>query len=251
MRILGNIHSIETCGTVDGPGIRFVLFMQGCPMRCLYCHNPDSWIQQNAQKIMTVEEVLTQYESVKEFCKGGITVTGGEPLMQTDFLTDLFKNAKLKNIHTALDTSGVLFNPDNTKKIDELLTFTDLVLLDIKHIDSEEHKKLTGHGNDNILAFAKYLSDINKPVWIRHVVVPSINDKEEYLEKLGQFLAELKNIKALDVLPYHNMAIPKYEQLGIEYKLKDILPLTKDDAIKARNVIIKSIQKQRILRGIS
>ena len=251
MRILGNIHSIETCGTVDGPGIRFVLFMQGCPMRCLYCHNPDSWIQQNAQKIMTVEEVLTQYESVKEFCKGGITVTGGEPLMQTDFLTDLFKNAKLKNIHTALDTSGVLFNPGNTKKIDELLTFTDLVLLDIKHIDSEEHKKLTGHGNDNILAFAKYLSDINKPVWIRHVVVPSINDKEEYLEKLGQFLAELKNIKALDVLPYHNMAIPKYEQLGIEYKLKDILPLTKDDAIKARNVIIKSIQKQRILRGIS
>ena len=242
---LGNIHSIETCGTVDGPGIRFVLFMQGCPMRCLYCHNPDSWIQKNAQKIMTVEEVLTQYESVKEFCKGGITVTGGEPLMQTDFLTDLFKNAKLKNIHTALDTSGVLFNPDNTKKIDELLSFTDLVLLDIKHIDSEEHKKLTGHGNDNILAFAKYLSDINKPVWIRHVVVPSINDKEEYLEKLGQFLAELKNIKALDVLPYHNMAIPKYEQLGIEYKLKDILPLTKDEAIKARNVLIKSIQKQR------
>lgn len=251
MRILGNIHSIETCGTVDGPGIRFVLFMQGCPMRCLYCHNPDSWIQKNAQKIMTVEEVLTQYESVKEFCKGGITVTGGEPLMQTDFLTDLFKNAKLKNIHTALDTSGVLFNPDNTNKIDELLSFTDLVLLDIKHIESEEHKKLTGHGNDNILAFAKYLSDINKPVWIRHVIVPSINDKEEYLEKLGQFLAELKNIKALDVLPYHNMAIPKYEQLGIEYKLKDILPLTKDDAIKARNVIIKSIQKQRILRGIS
>ena len=234
MGILGNIHSIETCGTVDGPGIRFVLFMQGCPMRCLYCHNPDSWIQKNAQKIMTVEEVLTQYESVKEFCKGGITVTGGEPLMQTDFLTDLFKNAKLKNIHTALDTSGVLFNPDNTNKIDELLSVTDLVLLDIKHIDSEEHKKLTGHGNDNILAFAKYLSDINNPVWIRHVVVPSINDNEEYLEKLGQFLAELKNIKALDVLPYHNMAIPKYEQLGIEYKLKDILPLTKDEAIKAR-----------------
>ena len=243
--MIGYIHSIETFGTVDGPGVRYVVFMQGCPMRCLYCHNPDSWIQKNAQKIMTVEEVLTQYESVKEFCKGGITVTGGEPLMQTDFLTDLFKNAKLKNIHTALDTSGVLFNPDNTKKIDELLSFTDLVLLDIKHIDSEEHKKLTGHGNDNILAFAKYLSDINKPVWIRHVVVPSINGKEEYLEKLGQFLAELKNIKALDVLPYHNMAIPKYEQLGIEYKLKDILPLTKDEAIKARNVIIKSIQKQR------
>ncbi|MDD6084483.1 MAG: radical SAM protein, partial [Oscillospiraceae bacterium] len=163
----GYVHSIETFGTVDGPGTRFVVFFQGCPMRCLYCHNPDSWIQKNAQKIMTVEEVLTQYESVKEFCKGGITVTGGEPLMQTDFLTDLFKNAKLKNIHTALDTSGVLFNRKNNKKIDELLKYTDLVLLDIKHIDDIEHKKLTGISNMNILDFAKYLSEKDMPVWLR------------------------------------------------------------------------------------
>lgn len=240
--VLGNIHSIETCGTVDGPGIRFVIFMQGCPMRCLYCHNPDSW-NLNLNKQFYAQQLLVQYESVKEFCKGGITVTGGEPLLQLEFVTDLFRKAKGKNINTALDTSGVLFNPENTLLFDELLKYTDLVLLDIKHIDNDEHIKLTSHPNKNILAFARYLSNINKPMWIRHVVVPRVNDKPEYLSKLGEFMGTLNNIKALDVLPYHDMAIPKYKNLGIEYKLEGIPPLSQEDAIKARNIIISSYRR--------
>lgn len=243
--ILGNIHSVETCGTVDGPGIRFVVFTQGCPMRCLYCHNPDTWEPVGNNKQMSVDSILKQYESVKEFCKGGITVTGGEPLMQTDFVTELFRASKERGIHTALDTSGVLFNPENTDKIDALLQYTDLVLLDIKHIIDEEHVKLTKHSNKNILAFAKYLSDKNKPVWMRHVVVPGVNDKEEYFTKIGEFMGCLNNVKALDVLPYHDMAIPKYENLGIEYPLKGVPPLSKEDAIKARNTIIEAYKKAK------
>ncbi len=241
--IYGNIHSIESCGTVDGPGIRFVVFTQGCPMRCLYCHNPDSWVVSENKK-MSVDEILEKYDGVKEFVQsGGITVTGGEPLLQIDFVTELFKSAKDKNIHTALDTSGVLFNKENTAKIDELLKFTDLVLLDIKHIDDEEHKKLTGHSNRNILDFARYLSEIQKPVWIRHVVVPGITYNEKYLKELGRFLKTLKNVQALDVLPYHDMAIPKYENLGINYPLKDTKPLTKQEAINARDIIIGEMKK--------
>ena len=204
--ILGKIHSIETCGTVDGPGIRFVVFMQGCPLRCLYCHNPDSWAY-NTDNLMSVEQILSQYDSVKEFCKGGITITGGEPLVQIDFVIELFREAQQKGIHTALDTSGFLFNRNYTSKIDELLKYTSLVMLDIKHIDNDEHKKLTKRTNEPILDFAKYLSEKSIPVWIRHVVVPHITDNEIYLTRLGEFLAQLKNIKALDVLPYHDMAI--------------------------------------------
>ncbi len=239
--IYGNIHSIESCGTVDGPGIRFVIFLQGCPMRCQYCHNPDTWSVFENKKI-SVDEIFSQYEGVKEFCKGGITVTGGEPLLQIEFVTEIFKEAKKRNVHTALDTSGVMYNSENLHKISELLKYTDLVLLDIKHIDDEEHKKLTGHSNKNILGFAKYLSDNNIPVWIRHVVVPEITFNEKYLRELGKFLSELKNIKALDVLPYHNMAIPKYEKLGIEYPLKGVSPLTKEQAIQARDIILKEMK---------
>lgn len=237
----GNIHSIESMGTVDGPGIRFVVFFQGCPMRCLYCHNPDSWSNEENQLISS-DEIIKQYESVKEFCKGGITATGGEPMLQIDFLTELFKKAKEKNIHTCLDTSGILFNIDNTKKTDELLEYTDLILLDIKHIDEAEHKKLTGHSNKNVLDFAIYLSEKNVPIWVRHVVVPDITYNEKYLKGLGKFIAKLKNIKALDVLPYHNMAIHKYEELNIEYKLKNTRPLEKQEAIDARNIILKAMK---------
>ena len=243
--IIGNIHSIETCGTVDGPGIRFVVFVQGCPMRCKYCHNPDSWTF-DKNKSFTADNILKQYDSVHEFCKGGITVTGGEPLCQIEFVTDLFKKAHNKGIHTALDTSGIMFTPDNTEKFDELIKYTSLVMLDIKHINDEEHKKLTTHSNKNILAFAKYLSENNVPMWIRHVVVPGINDKEEYLHSLGEFMGGLRNVKALDVLPYHNMAIPKYENLGIEYPLKDVPPLTKDEAIKARNIILDAYKTVKV-----
>lgn len=243
MTIKGNIHSIETCGTVDGPGIRFVIFMQGCPLRCQYCHNPDTW-QTDTNKLITVDEIMQKYDGVKEFVQsGGITVTGGEPLLQIDFVTELFKVAKAHGIHTALDTSGIIFNPENTENINKLLKYTDLVLLDIKHIDDEEHKKLTGASNKNILAFAQYLSEKQIPVWIRHVVVKDITLNEKYLKELGKFLATLNNIKALDILPYHNMAIPKYESLGINYPLKNTPPTSKEEAIKARNIILQEYKK--------
>lgn len=241
MTVYGNIHSVESCGTVDGPGIRFVVFTQGCPLRCQYCHNPDTWDFKDNQK-MSVEEILEQYEGVKEFCKGGITVTGGEPMAQMEFVTELFKQARAKDIHTALDTSGIFFNRENTEKIDELLKYTSLVLLDIKHIDDEEHKKLTKHSNKNILDFARYLSETKKPMWVRHVVVPGITFKEEYLTRLGEFLGTLNNIVALDVLPYHDMAIPKYENLGIEYPLKGVPPLSHEQALEARNIILKALK---------
>ena len=243
MTIKGNIHSIETCGTVDGPGIRFVIFMQGCPLRCQYCHNPDTW-QTDTNKLITVDEIMQKYDGVKEFVQsGGITVTGGEPLLQIDFVTELFKVAKNHGIHTALDTSGITFNPENTENINKHLKYTDLILLDIKHIDDEEHKKLTGASNKNILAFAQYLSEKQIPVWIRHVVVKDITLNEKYLKELGKFLATLNNIKALDILPYHNMAIPKYESLGINYPLKNTPPTSKEEAIKARNIILQEYKK--------
>lgn len=242
--ILGNIHSIESCGTVDGPGIRFVVFTQGCPMRCQYCHNPDTWELKENQK-MSVDEILAQYDGVKEFCHGGITVTGGEPMLQMPFVTELFKKAQAQGIHTALDTSGVLFNKNDTSKVDELLKYTSLVLLDIKHIDDEEHKKLTKHTNKNILEFAQYLSEIKKPMWVRHVVVPGITFNDEYLARLGQFLATLHNVVALDVLPYHDMAIPKYRNLGIPYPLENVPPLTKEEALRARAVILKTYKEVR------
>lgn len=242
--ILGNIHSIESCGTVDGPGIRFVVFTQGCPMRCQYCHNPDTWEFKDNKKVST-DEILAQYDGVKEFCTGGITVTGGEPMCQMDFVTELFKKAQAKGINTALDTSGVMFKLDNKEKVDELLKYTSVVLLDIKHIDDEEHKKLTGHSNKNIIAFAKYLSEIKKPMWVRHVVVPGITFKEEYLTRLGEFLGTLQNIAALDVLPYHDMAIPKYENLKIDYPLKGVPPLSHEEALQARNIILKAYKEQK------
>lgn len=240
MVVKGNIHSIETFGTVDGPGVRFVVFFQGCPMRCLYCHNPDTWnFSQN--KEMTVDELYNEFYKVKEFTKGGLTATGGEPLAQIDFLIELFKKFSENNIHTALDTSGILFD-ENNPKFDELIKYTNLVLLDIKHIDDNEHKKLTGHSNKNVLNFAKYLSDKKIPTWIRHVVVPEITYKEEHLYKLGQFIKTLKNVVALDVLPYHNMAISKYKKLNLEYKLEKTPQLSKENGIIARNIILSGMK---------
>ena len=245
--MLGNIHSIESFGTVDGPGIRMVVFMQGCPMRCQYCHNPDTWSYDENQKI-SVDEILKKYDGIKEFLKnGGITITGGEPLSQIDFVTELFKKAKGKNIHTALDTSGVTFSPNNTEKIDELLKYTDLVMLDIKHINDEKHKTLTSFSNKNILEFAKYLSEKEIPMWVRHVVVPTLTNNEEDLTQLGKFMAHLKSLKALDILPYHNMAVPKYENLGIEYPLKDLPPLTKEEALKAKLDVFKGYKHEKKL----
>lgn len=240
--IKGYIHSTESFGTVDGPGIRFVIFTQGCPMRCLYCHNPDTW-EVGAGTETTADELISEYEKTKGFTKGGITVTGGEPLLQIDFVTELFKKAKSRNIHTCLDTSGITF--DSGAKFDELIQYTDLVMLDIKHIDNEQHKKLTGCSNKNILAFARYLDKNSVPVWIRHVVVPGITDNEEYLSRLGEFIGTLTNVKALDVLPYHTMGKVKYDNLGIPYPLDAVEPLEKADAIKAREIILNGIRKSR------
>ncbi|WP_294408304.1 pyruvate formate-lyase-activating protein [uncultured Ruminococcus sp.] len=242
--MVGHIHSTESFGTVDGPGIRFVIFFQGCPMRCLYCHNPDTWSVKGGMT-KTVDELLAEYDSVKEFMRdGGITCTGGEPMLQLEFLTELFEKAKEKGIHTCLDTSGITFNEKKIADYERLVKSTDLVMLDIKHIDDEEHKKLTGQSNKNILAFARFLSDRGVSVWIRHVVVPNITDNDEYLFRLGQFLADIKTLKALDVLPYHTMGKPKYEQLGMEYPLGDTPPLDKQEAVRARNVVISGLKSE-------
>lgn len=244
----GKIHSLETFGTVDGPGTRYVVFLQGCPLRCLYCHNPDTWDTKGGQTI-EVSEIIENYERNRAFYKeGGITVTGGEPLLQIDFLIELFIEAKKHNIHTCIDTSGIVYNPQNMtlmQKLDTLIQYTDLVMLDIKHIDPEEHKKLTAHSNDAILKFAQYLSDKGIPIWIRHVVVPTITDNDEYLFKLGYFLGSLKTVKVLDVLPYHTMGKAKYENLGMPYPLEGIEPLDKEIAVEKREVILKGIKQRR------
>ncbi len=249
----GRIHSTDSFGTVDGPGVRFVVFFQGCPLRCQYCHNPDTWDFDGGREV-TAEELMREYDSYKEFLtSGGITATGGEPLAQPEFLAELFRLAKSKGVHTCLDTSAGVWSPENCAKIDEALRFTDLVMLDIKHIDNEQHKALTGIGNTNILRFAEHLRDLDIPVWIRHVVVPGITDSHDELFRLGEFLSTLKNLKALDVLPYHDMAKPKYERLGIAYPLPDTPPLSKDGAIAAREVIISGIKsglRKRKMQGL-
>lgn len=243
----GYVHSIETFGTVDGPGTRYVVFVQGCPMRCKYCHNPDTW-QPNVGEMKDTDEILKDYDSYKEFYGngGGLTITGGEPLLQIDFITELYEKAKAKGIHTCLDTSGIVFNENNPElmdKFDRLIQSVDLVLLDIKHIDPEQHKELTNQPNDQILAFAKYLDRNNVTVWIRHVVVPGITYKEEYLTKLGEFLGTLNNIKALDILPYHTMGVVKYENLGMDYPLKDVEALTTEQGHEAREIIRKAYHR--------
>ena len=244
----GYIHSIESFGTVDGPGLRFVVFFQGCPMRCRYCHNPDTW-QPNTGTEMTAEEIMEKFRRNKAFySSGGITVTGGEPLLQIDFLTELFRRAKAEGVHTCIDTSGITYNPSNAeymKKLDILMEYTDLIMLDIKHIDEEKHRALTAHSNKNILEFVKYLDAKKIPLWVRHVVVPTVTDDPKYWEQLGRFMATVSNIKALDVLPYHTMGVKKYQELGIEYPLEGIPARDKELARKAREVIINGMKLAR------
>lgn len=237
----GYIHSTESFGTVDGPGVRFVVFFQGCPMRCKYCHNPDTWdfsggIETSAQ------ELMNEYLSYREFLRsGGITATGGEPLAQPEFLAELFTLAKQMKVHTCLDTSGAVFDSNSHKMIDRVIDNTDLVMLDIKHIESSAHIRLTGCDNSNILAFSEYLRERDIPVWIRHVVVPGITDDEKSLSALGEYLSTLGNLKALDILPYHDMGREKYKQLGINYPLEGVPPLSKDAAVKAKNIVMNSL----------
>lgn len=249
----GRIHSIESFGTVDGPGVRFVVFTQGCPMRCAYCHNPDTW-DVNGGTLTDPADIIEQFEHNRSFYKsGGITVTGGEPLLQIDFLIDLFTLAKERHIHTCIDTSGITYKPGNTayiSKLDNLMKYTDLVMLDIKHIDPVKHLELTEQPNDGILAFAQYLNDKQIPMWIRHVVVPGITDDEKYLYKLGEFIAPLTNLKVLDILPYHTMGSVKYERLGMDYKLKDVPAMTQQTAIELKKIVLKGIKDKRKALGM-
>ena len=238
----GYIHSFESFGTVDGPGVRFVVFFSGCPMRCLYCHNPDTWHM--GGMYISAEEVMEKMRRNLPFYRsGGITASGGEPTMQLPFLTELFRLAKAEGIHTCLDTSGILFRED--EPYDELLKYTDLVMLDIKHMFAREHRELTGFDNERVFSFFSYLEKMGKPVRIRHVVVPGITDQEDHLKALGRILAELSNVKALDVLPYHTMGVSKYKALGIDYPLEGVAPMSKEKAALAKKIILDSYRAAR------
>lgn len=242
--MLGNIHSTESFGTVDGPGIRLVIFFQGCPMRCLYCHNPDTWEAQENQKT-DADTLISQFEHNRAFYKnGGITATGGEPMMQLAFLTELFTKAHEKGIHTCLDTSGICFEPTHPERYSELMRVTDLVMLDIKHIDDDKHRALTGHSNANILAFAQFLSDSRIPIWIRHVIVPGWTDDPDEQFRLGEFIGGLRTLSGLDVLPYHDFGKQKYHALGIPYALENVQPVAPETAEAARKQILKGIRRR-------
>lgn len=240
----GRIHSIESFGTLDGPGIRLVVFFQGCPMRCLYCHNPDTWTFHEGTH-MSVEEILALYKKNQSFYKaGGITASGGEPMLQMEFLTELFQAAKNLGIHTCLDTSGITFTKGMDEAVNSLLAVTDLVMLDIKHIDRDIHKKITGHFNNNILDFLSLLDEKGKPVWIRHVLVPGLTDAPEDLEQLGYAIGRYRCIRALDVLPYHTMGKSKYQQLHIPYPLGNIREAAKEEAAAARGKILQGMGRK-------
>ncbi len=238
----GKIHSIETFGTVDGPGVRLVVFMQGCPMRCLYCHNPDTW-RVGAGEEIAPETIIEEYEKNRAFySNGGITVTGGEPLMQLGFITELFALARERGIHTCIDTSGAVFCPESEehiRRINELLSLTDLVMLDIKHVDAVRHKELTGRDNGAVLAFARHVSDRGVPIWVRHVVVRGYTDDPRHLRALGEFIATIRSVKAIDVIPYHTLGVMKYRELGMTYPLDGVEPTTQEELGEAKKYIME------------
>lgn len=236
----GYVHSLESFGSVDGPGVRFIIFLTGCAMRCQFCHNPDTWNMQKGT-LYTVDELLKNALRYRTYWgeQGGITVSGGEPLLQIDFLTELFRKAKEQGVHTTLDTSGNPFTREEPffGKVEELMKYTDLVMLDIKHIDDEKHKVLTGCTNTNILDMAHYLDEIHKPVWIRHVLVPERSDEDSALEKLHAFIEGLGNVEKVEVLPYHTLGAYKWKELGYDYPLEGINPPTQERVEHAKQVL--------------
>lgn len=233
---MGLVHSFETFTTVDGPGIRFILFLSNCPLRCKYCHNPDTWACKG--KEYSVDEIVNEILKYKNYYKnGGVTISGGEPLLQIDFVIDIFKKLKKYNMHTAIDTSGITFNENQIKKFDELNKYTDLYLLDIKEIDEKKHIELTGKSNKNILKFAQYLSKNNKKVWIRHVIVPTINLDKEDLIKTKEFIDTLNNVERVDVLPYHTLGVHKYKDLGLKYPLEGVRTPTSEEIKFAKEIL--------------
>lgn len=236
----GRIHSIETFGSVDGPGVRFIIFLKGCNLRCKYCHNADTWNPESTD-IQSPAQLLDKAERYKSYWgdEGGITVSGGEPLLQIDFLLELFKEAKERGINTCIDTAAEPFSRTEPffSKFEELMKYTDLLLVDIKHIDREEHIKLTGKPNDNIKDCLNYLSEIDKPVWIRHVLVPGVTDNDDYLRRTREFLDTLGNIKRVDVLPYHSLGQYKWEELGIPYQLEGTEAPTPERVANAKRIL--------------
>ena len=238
--IKGAIHSIETFGSVDGPGIRFIVFLKGCDLRCKYCHNADTW-DHNSEDMRSADEILDFAERYRGYWgeDGGITVSGGEPLLQIDFLLELFKKAKERGINTCIDTAVQPFtrNEPFFSKFNELLKYTDLMILDIKHIDREEHIKLTGKPNDNIRDCFEYLSEVGQPIWIRHVLVPGITDNDDYLRRTREFIEKLSNVQRIEVLPYHSMGQHKFEALGIKYQLEGVESPTKERVDNAYEIL--------------
>lgn len=237
----GRIHSVFSGGTVDGPGIRFVVFMQGCPLRCKYCHNPDSWLL-NGGEVRTVDDLTEEIIKYKNYFgeKGGLTVSGGEPLLQIDFVTELLKSVKKYGINTAVDTSGYTFDPqreDVVKKHEELDKYTDLYLLDIKEIFDDKHKELTGVSNAHTLAYAEWLDKRGSKMWIRHVLVKGYTDDDNELNALADYLKKFKNVEKTEVLPYHTMGVVKYEKLGYDYPLKGVEPPTKERVEYAKKIL--------------
>lgn len=240
--IKGIIHSVESFGSVDGPGVRYIIFLQGCHMRCRYCHNPDTWAMKDKNSYEeTPAETLKKALRYRSYWKdnGGITVSGGEALLQLDYVTELFRLAKAEGVHTTLDTSGNPFTREEPffSKFNELMKYTHLFLLDIKHIDSEKHKALTHWDNSNILDLARYLSDNGKKMWIRHVLVPGYTDDEEDLEKLRDFVKSLKTVDRFEILPYHTLGVFKWKELGMDYTLEDVAPPTGEQIERANNIL--------------
>ena len=245
----GRVHSLQSLGTLDGPGIRFVVFLQGCHLRCACCHNPDTWAMNEGTEY-TAEEIVSRALRFREYfgVEGGITLSGGEPLLQIDFLTELFRTASAEGIHTCIDTSGATYNElDNEylQKLDVLMKYTNLVMLDIKHINPAKHKELTGKDNNNILLFAKYLERKKIPLWVRHVVIPGYTDNRQDLFDLGKFIGTLHNLKALDVIPYHTLGVHKYTELGIPYRLNEVNLATKEQTQNAKQIILDGIRSSR------
>lgn len=247
--MIGHIHSTESFGAADGPGVRFIVFMQGCHMRCRYCHNPDTWKMDGGDEV-TADEILKRALRFKPYWgkDGGITISGGEPLLQIDFVIELFKKAKDLGINTCIDTAGNPFTKEEPffSKFEELMKYTDLLLLDLKEINPTRHKDLTGFDNSNIIEMAKYLSEINKPVWIRHVLVPEHSDFDEDLDALGDFIDTLSNVDRVEILPYHTLGKFKWENLGIPYTLESISPPSAERIENAKQRIHAGIRNSNI-----
>ena len=239
-QVKGRIHSVETFGLVDGPGVRYVVFLQGCRMRCKYCHNPETW-KPDEGELKTAKEFFDKAYRYRSYWKnnGGITVSGGEPLVQLDFVTEFFRLMKKEGVHTCVDTAGQPFrrDPEWLDRFNELMSLTDLFMLDLKQFDSKLHVELTGKDNANILDMARYLSDNGKEMWIRHVLVPGVTDDETDLRKMSDFIASPKTVSRVEILPYHTLGVSKWQKLGIPYPLEGV-PTPTDEQVKRAEDIL-------------